>query len=243
MLERCFYVWTQVLFPWVVIAWYLLHIRNIRWIERWTEEGIERWTAEEIKRRPPPPPATFEEYRRDLWRMAEGAISIDEFLAIYRFRKAPPRPKPEPSKVERARSVLAKIRERIEKSLPAPAVPVPWAPKFRVGQWVRFEDKDATYGGRLARVVGLSDDGKAPHWYSLVVIAPHEKASTTAFEAWIELAVPRVGEHWQWTPCHHNPWVKWPEPFLCQNSEGWDHGPEYSACGCLSPVGFGKDQP
>lgn len=38
-------------------------------------------------------PAPFEVYRQDLWKMAEGCLSIDEFVSIWRGRKRMPRPK------------------------------------------------------------------------------------------------------------------------------------------------------
>jgi len=63
---------------------------TIRAIEAMIDQAVKR--APPIEAKPSEEAAPFEEYRKDLWRMAEGEISIDEFVDIWRGRKVQKRP-------------------------------------------------------------------------------------------------------------------------------------------------------
>lgn len=75
-------------------------------IEAMIESAVKR--APPVEAKPSEEGAPFEEYRKDLWRMAEGEISIDEFVDIWRGRKVQKRPVPEkkltPEELEQVQS-------------------------------------------------------------------------------------------------------------------------------------------
>lgn len=62
-------------------------------IEALIDQAVKR--APPVEAKPEEEGAPFEEYRKDLWRMTEGEISIDEFVDIWRGRKVQKRPAPE----------------------------------------------------------------------------------------------------------------------------------------------------
>ena len=97
-------------------------------IEAMIEAAVKR--APPIEAKPAEEGAPFEEYRKDLWRMVDGEISIDEFVNLWRGRKVQKRPAPEkkltPEEIEQAKnseifktitSVISEFSKGIEQAV------------------------------------------------------------------------------------------------------------------------------
>lgn len=121
--DNAFHFISSHLIQVLTVGWFVIFIvkflrPQLRFFKSDLEDvkGVLREVLTEIKeeaqaKQDPPEGVPFEEYRKDLWRMAEGTLSIEEFVDIWRGRKVQPRRKLvqyEPGSTEEALSILLK---------------------------------------------------------------------------------------------------------------------------------------
>jgi len=142
---------------------------------------IQAMVDEAVKRAPPVEAeegAPFETYRKDLLRMVDGEISLDEFVEIWRGRKVEKRPK----KVEAAAIVAEpppKLDEAVERVFKNPALQSmlrEWAFHVKVGG-------EGTKFGQLVRVWRLGPNNEERDAISAFVEFIYRRYWPQAFEA------------------------------------------------------------
>lgn len=169
-------------------------------------------------------PAEFEEYRKDLWKLAENRVTLEDHVNKWHGRKVKPRHDP----TVKATGEVSVVGDTLKGC------------RFRVGQWVRHTS------GILERVTKIKPQHNEPGRFWLRTENHFSSDSATDGEDLFP-AVPMKGEWWKKISCpkaeggfgHPISWD--PIPFQIGDRVPYDvEG--LVRCGCVVPQNYGKSK-
>jgi hypothetical protein len=173
-------------------------------------------------------PAEFEEYRQDLWKLAENRVTIEDHVNKWRSRKVKPR---HDKTVKKDRTSVA--GETVEGC------------RFRVGQWLRHKT------GILEEVKSIQLQYEKPGRFWICTANHFNSASITSGDD-MTVAMPKEGEWWKKLPCPRganrpdHPAAFWTEAFKIGAKLHFDDErcslDAMARCGCLVPQNFGRSK-